>query len=325
MKTNNKAKEAPVMEKNKRNRARNFTSDEIRALIRAVTKYSVILEDKTTDSNNWEKKNETWKQIANEFNATNSVFRNEEVLRNKYDNLKKDLKKKVAYNKAQTFRTGGGASDYKTFNEDEKELLKIISLSVNGLPTEPGSDQILPATTITGELINSSSSTIECTEWNIEEPEDPSSTDFVKALDNPIIFEGDFVENEVAEANVLTAKDPKQMIQPNPKIEASQKWQFWCPSKLQSRKHSALNIKKKAITADRTALNRKIEQLIESKIELVMLQKTYTTNEEERRAKKYEAEIQNLRQAAEQQKLEHLKRMEILEIEIQTKKRQWLL
>ncbi|KAL1493846.1 hypothetical protein ABEB36_009532 [Hypothenemus hampei] len=301
MKTNNKAKEAPVMEKNKRNRARNFTSDEIRALIHAVTKYSVILEDKTTDSNNWERKNETWKQIANEFNATNSVFRNEEVLRNKYDNLKKDLKKKVAYNKAQTFRTGGGTADYKTFNEDEKELFKIISLSVNGLPTEPGSDHILPATTITGELINSSSSTIECTEWNIEEPEDPSNT---KALDNPIIFEGDFVENEVAEANVLTAKDPKQMIQPNPNIEASQKWQFWCPSKLQSRKH---------------------KQLIESKIELVMLQKTYTTNEEERRVKKYEAEIQNLRQAAEQQKLEHLKRMEILEIEIQTKKRQLLL
>ncbi|KAL1490102.1 hypothetical protein ABEB36_012843 [Hypothenemus hampei] len=132
------------MEKNKRNRARNFTSDEIRALIRAVIKYSVILEDKTTDSNNWERKNETWKQIANEFNATNSVFiRNEEVLRNKYDNLKKDLKKKVAYNKAQTFRTGGGASDYKTFNEDEKELLKIISLSINGLPTEPGSNESL--------------------------------------------------------------------------------------------------------------------------------------------------------------------------------------
>ncbi|KAL1493847.1 hypothetical protein ABEB36_009533 [Hypothenemus hampei] len=188
------------MEKNKRNRARNFTSDEIRALIGAVTKYSMILEDKTTDSNNWERKNETWKQIANEFNATNSVFRNEEVLRNKYDNLKKDLKKKVAYNKAQTFRTGGGTADYKTFNEDEKELLKIISLSINGLPTEPESNE-----------------------------------------------------------------------------------------------------------------------------SLVMLQKSYTTNEEERRVKKYEAEIQNLYQAAEQQKLEHLKRMEILEIEIETKKRQLLL
>ncbi|KAL1502741.1 hypothetical protein ABEB36_007843 [Hypothenemus hampei] len=337
-KTNN----TPVMKKIKRSRAPNFTSSEIRTLIQAATKHCAILEDRTIDLINWEKKNETWKQIADEFNATNTnnVFRTDKVLRNKYDNLKKDLKKKVSYNKAQTYSIVRDTSGYIKLNEDEKELLKLIALSVNGLPTEPESNEILPITTITRELRHSSSSTKECIEQSIEKLEDPSN--FVIVSNNSAIFEDEFVENGLVEENmfdasIAIAKEMEIVSAPNissqfdMNTQMTQNWksdvkrnQSWCPSPLQSKKHSALKVKK-TITADRIALNAKIEQLAESKIELVTLQKTYAISEEERRVKQYEAEVEKLRQAAEQQKLEHLKIIEILEIEMQIKRKQLLL
>ena len=74
------------------------------------------------------------------------TFRSVETLRPKYDGLKKDLKKKVTKNKAETMKTGEGKPDYIIIDGPEKELLEILSLSVHGLLSIVDSDSILSQT-----------------------------------------------------------------------------------------------------------------------------------------------------------------------------------
>lgn len=62
------------------------------------------------------------------------------VLRLKYDVLKRELKKKINANKVQRFRTGGGNADIKPLTEYEEELSRVLSLSIEGLPSRSDSD-----------------------------------------------------------------------------------------------------------------------------------------------------------------------------------------
>lgn len=58
--------------------------------------------------------------------------------------MKKELKKKVNKNRAETFKTGGGEPDYIKIEGPEKDLLEVLSLSINGLSPKFDSDSVLP-------------------------------------------------------------------------------------------------------------------------------------------------------------------------------------
>lgn len=51
------------MNKEKRERQANFTFSEEKLLVELVLKYSSIIENKETDSEEWKKKSETWELI----------------------------------------------------------------------------------------------------------------------------------------------------------------------------------------------------------------------------------------------------------------------
>ncbi|CAG9825766.1 unnamed protein product [Phaedon cochleariae] len=134
------------MEKKKRFRAGNFSTEEVRLLIRLAFEENHVLENKQTDSEVRKLKSETWERIAEVFNASSGqTFRSVDTLRLKYESVKKDLKKKVNKNEAETMKTGGGNPNYIVIDGPEKELLEVLSLSVHGLASISDSD------TMTGE------------------------------------------------------------------------------------------------------------------------------------------------------------------------------
>nr|CAH7765791.1 unnamed protein product [Callosobruchus chinensis] len=66
-----------------------------------------VLENKKTDSTTWRQKDEAWDKITNYFNSqTTEYARTKESLRKFYDILKKNLRKDVAEEKREIFKTG---------------------------------------------------------------------------------------------------------------------------------------------------------------------------------------------------------------------------
>lgn len=161
-----------MMSDSKRKRAANFTPSEVRLLLNLAIMQKGIIENKKTDSETWKIKDQTWENIAIDFNASSGkitrstivikagclqkliltiaflgeTFRTVDTLRQKYDGLKKGLKKKVIKNKQETQKTGGGIPDYIKIEGPEKDLLQVLSLSVHGLSAVCDSDTVLPPT-----------------------------------------------------------------------------------------------------------------------------------------------------------------------------------
>ena len=79
------------MESSKKNRRTlNFTQEEVNFLLAVVKKYKSVIENKKTDYVGTQEKVECWKKIESEFNAEFSqTFRSSNVLKTKYNNLKK--------------------------------------------------------------------------------------------------------------------------------------------------------------------------------------------------------------------------------------------
>lgn len=124
----------------KRERALNFSKEEVHLLVTLVLQNAHIIESKKNDAVTWKAKSAMWERIAIQFNATSgSTYRNSKVLRLKYDVLKRDLKK-MNYNKLQQFKTGGGTAELKSLTAHEEQLSKILSLSIKGLPSRFDSD-----------------------------------------------------------------------------------------------------------------------------------------------------------------------------------------
>ncbi|KAG5890784.1 hypothetical protein JTB14_007178 [Gonioctena quinquepunctata] len=212
------------MEKKKRVRAANFNAEEVRLLIRLALKEKHILENKQTDSEVWKLKSKTWERIAAVFNASSGqTFRSADTLKLKYDGLKKELKKKVNKNKAETMKTGGGHPDYIVIDGPEKELLEVLSLSVHGLPSTVDSDSVLPQTTVTGE----------------------KDTEVLKNV--PVLI---ITEKEIESYDM-------QPLDKKPKKNANGAWKDWSPASLKSKKHPLLTPRRKK-AEDR---NKKIENL----------------------------------------------------------------
>lgn len=160
--------ETPINNKKKRCRAPNFTTKETHLLLKLALDRKDILENKSSDSDIWKLKEDTWNNICELFNSSSGKLfyfiiynkfdlkftilgkrysRSAETLRAKYDGTKKDLKKKVNKNKVESMRTDGGLPNYIPIEGPEKELLEVLQLSSNtGLHSYHDSDTVLSET-----------------------------------------------------------------------------------------------------------------------------------------------------------------------------------
>lgn len=110
-------------------RVPNFTPNEKDFLINLVAKYSHILEDKKTNKVSIQEKNHVWDQIEVEFNNNTQIacFRSSNQLKRLYENKKKELRRKMANNKKETYLTGGGTSQVVKLEANEEVLLQIVN------------------------------------------------------------------------------------------------------------------------------------------------------------------------------------------------------
>ncbi|XP_050065882.1 myb/SANT-like DNA-binding domain-containing protein 3 [Aphis gossypii] len=109
-------------------RTPNFTKQEEHALLHLVQKYKHILECKTTDSIQNRKKTNTWATVENKYNKNfeRIVFRTATVLKNKYLNIKKKLKKKIGDERSGIRGTGGGPYNKVEYNDSENLVSEIL-------------------------------------------------------------------------------------------------------------------------------------------------------------------------------------------------------
>ncbi|CAI6343360.1 unnamed protein product [Macrosiphum euphorbiae] len=99
------------MEVASKKRTTNFTSSEEELLITLVKKYKSVLECLKTDAVNAKMKKNAWSKIEREFNSQSiETPRTADILKNKYINLKRKVKKQYADEKVYHRGTGGGPS-----------------------------------------------------------------------------------------------------------------------------------------------------------------------------------------------------------------------
>lgn len=115
----------------KKARAKNLTPTDIELLSKLVYKYKHVVENKKTDGVTVKQKFEAWKKISEEFCASASSPRTAEQLRNFYKNTKSNLKKELATERADIFRTGGDSA--QTHKIKNNPLLQIVQREITPL------------------------------------------------------------------------------------------------------------------------------------------------------------------------------------------------
>ncbi|KAJ8932262.1 hypothetical protein NQ314_014800, partial [Rhamnusium bicolor] len=92
---------------------------------------------KLTDTRTHQGKTKCWDKIETEFNgASGEVFRPKDVLRKKYENIKKRVKRKYADHKCYMQGTGGGPSQEITLTTIDSEIKEILGSRVEGNQSE---------------------------------------------------------------------------------------------------------------------------------------------------------------------------------------------
>ncbi|KAL1517405.1 hypothetical protein ABEB36_001172 [Hypothenemus hampei] len=105
----------------KRRRAPNYTDKEIRVLMSLVVDHMDVIESKQTDSTTWRMKDKAWNSITEDYNkASVTSKRTSEMIRQKYESMKKTARRKEARNREET--------DAVQMEEYEKELLQLLEL-----------------------------------------------------------------------------------------------------------------------------------------------------------------------------------------------------
>ncbi|XP_031345540.1 uncharacterized protein LOC116172463 [Photinus pyralis] len=151
-----------------------FKEQEVQLLMTLVNKYKVIIENKKTDAITWKQKQTTWEEITNEFNANNDVYRSCKNIKGKYENLKKNAKKKFATEKRNVYKTGGGVDKPVLITETDQKIKEIIGISLEGLINQFDSDVI--------EVVNDGADeTVESMKWSGWTP------DKLKTIKTPVL------------------------------------------------------------------------------------------------------------------------------------------
>jgi len=116
-------------------RAANFSKYEEQLLISLVEKYKNIIESKKSNVVTWKDKEKAWLKIECEFNSKNNdnTFRSAKHLKEKYNNLKKNTKKKFAIEKMNISKTGGGSYTPILVTDVDLTIKEILGPQVSGL------------------------------------------------------------------------------------------------------------------------------------------------------------------------------------------------
>lgn len=120
-----------------------FKDSEISVLMKLVDKYKHIIENKKSDAVVWKNKQAAWEKITQEMNAANGTFRTSANIRGKYENLKKNTKKKFAQEKRNLYRTGGGVEPVVNITKTDEEIKNLLGVSLDGLFNEFDSDAVV--------------------------------------------------------------------------------------------------------------------------------------------------------------------------------------
>ncbi|KAK9739322.1 Myb/SANT-like DNA-binding domain [Popillia japonica] len=118
-------------------RAANFNTKEETLLVNLAKKYKTILECQQTDMKSHQAMSVTWEKIESEFNGlSGEMYRPREVLKKKYENIKKRVKKQYAEEKCYARRTGGGPPKQSIFNEVDTAVKEILGTRIEGRLSE---------------------------------------------------------------------------------------------------------------------------------------------------------------------------------------------
>lgn len=92
---------------NENKRSRNFSHDEVSYLVKK--KYSKIVENKESGAVSFKQKNAAWIELTKQYNAEmGGQPRCHKVLKEKWNNLKRNTSKSIGSIKKQIGGTGGG-------------------------------------------------------------------------------------------------------------------------------------------------------------------------------------------------------------------------
>lgn len=129
------------MASKKFSRAANFSNCEEELLVALVKKRKNVIECKVTDGTTIRDKNTAWECVGREFNANSGgQFRAIEILRRKYENIKKRTKHKYADEKIKILGTGGGPYNEIPISQIDMEVKEILGTSLTGLESKYDDD-----------------------------------------------------------------------------------------------------------------------------------------------------------------------------------------
>lgn len=125
----------------KKKRSANFSSEEISILMKYILEEINIIENKKTDGATLRDKQNAWKNIQQKFNSCAKDHQRDIItLKMKYDNIKKNLKKKLNEAKRFCSGTGGGPMVETKLLWYEEQLYGLLQLGIEGLPSIGDSD-----------------------------------------------------------------------------------------------------------------------------------------------------------------------------------------
>lgn len=135
----------------KRARSANYTEREKELLFSLVFKYKNIIENKRTDGVTVQEKKQVWEKVALQFNSASPgmVPRTPESLKKFYENKKKVIRKDMAKERCELYKTGGGPAPSTIANPKKNVILSIINpKSVFGLNNDFDGDRLAENTQV---------------------------------------------------------------------------------------------------------------------------------------------------------------------------------
>ncbi|XP_045504897.1 uncharacterized protein LOC123701455 [Colias croceus] len=122
------------------NKAKALSKDETKALL-SLIEGSAIITNKATNATNNKLKMEEWVRITTSFNASfGTCRRTPQQLRLKWENLKKNSRKRNTQIRMNRIKTGGGAPPYIPPDEILDRVASLLGSTVDGFTVEFGGD-----------------------------------------------------------------------------------------------------------------------------------------------------------------------------------------
>ncbi|XP_076086463.1 uncharacterized protein LOC143057109 [Mytilus galloprovincialis] len=111
---------------NDRKRKPRFSQKEVDVLIEKVRCQSDTLFSRFSDTLTNKKKKSAWMEVQNSVNATSMVYRNVDEIKKKWDDVKRNTKKRAASVRRDRNLTGGGESCVEPLSSVEEAVVSLI-------------------------------------------------------------------------------------------------------------------------------------------------------------------------------------------------------